>query len=125
MFLREPIEPVWFAWSDFLQQQRYSQWNYLRWCSRRCGKRGVIDNTLSGTITLNSTSNVSTGWADKTFRMTGQITGAGGLQFDKLLYTQQPPVFQVTNTTNNYAGGTTINAGTSISPRERSRAPDC
>jgi autotransporter-associated beta strand protein len=73
---------------------------------------GTIDNTLSGNIILNSTSNVSTGWADKTFRMTGTITGAGGLQFDKLLYTQQPPVFQVTNAGNTYSGGTTINAGT-------------
>lgn len=73
---------------------------------------GTIDNTLSGTITLNATSNISTGWADKTFRMTGKITGPGGLQFDKLFYTQQPPVFQVNNAANDYAGGTTINAGT-------------
>lgn len=73
---------------------------------------GTIDNTLSGTITLAKTSNVSTGWADKTFRMTGPITGPGGLQFDKMFYTQQPPVFQVNNAANDYAGGTTINAGT-------------
>src|SRR5205823_12352161 len=73
---------------------------------------GTIDNTLSGSITLAATSNVSTGWADKSFRMTGQITGAGGLQLDKLFYTQQPPIFQINNTTNNWSGGTTINAGT-------------
>jgi len=74
---------------------------------------GTPDDTLSGTITLNGAgmNNVSTGWSDKTFRMTGQMTGSGGLQFDKLLYTQNQPVFSVTNTTNNYAGGTTINAG--------------
>jgi autotransporter-associated beta strand protein len=73
---------------------------------------GTPDNTLTGTLTLNATSNISTGWADKTFRITGQITGPGGLQFDKMLFTQQPPVFQITNTANNWAGGTTINAGT-------------
>jgi autotransporter-associated beta strand protein len=73
---------------------------------------GTPDNTLSGTLTLAATSNVSTGWSDKTFRMTGKVTGPGGLQFDKMLYTQNPPVFQLTNTGNDYAGGTRINAGT-------------
>jgi autotransporter-associated beta strand protein len=73
---------------------------------------GTPDNTLTGTLTLNATSNISTGWADKTFRITGKVTGPGGLQMEKLLYTQQPPIFQLTNTSNDYAGGTTINAGT-------------
>jgi autotransporter-associated beta strand protein len=73
---------------------------------------GTPDNTLSGTLTLASTSNISTGWSDKTFRVTGKVTGPGGLQFDKMLYTQNPPVFQLTNTGNDYAGGTRINAGT-------------
>jgi len=73
---------------------------------------GTPDNTLSGTLTLVATSNISTGWSDKTFRITGKVTGQGGLQFDKMLYTQNPPVFQLTNTANDYAGGTRINAGT-------------
>ena len=75
---------------------------------------GTIDNTLSGQVNLSGAgmNNISTGWADKTFRITGKITGVGGLQFDKLLYTQQPPVFQINNAANDWSGGTTINAGT-------------
>jgi fibronectin-binding autotransporter adhesin len=73
---------------------------------------GTPTTNLTGSLTLNATSNVSTGWSDKTFTISGQITGAGGLVFDKLLFTQLPPLFNVTNATNNYSGGTTINAGT-------------
>ena len=75
---------------------------------------GTIDNTLTTLLNLNGAgmNNISTGWSDKTFRITGKITGAGGLQFDKGFYTQQPPVFQINNAANDYSGGTTINAGT-------------
>jgi fibronectin-binding autotransporter adhesin len=73
---------------------------------------GTPTNTFTGTLTLNATSNVSTGWADKVMNLTGKITGAGGLVIDKLHFTQQPPIVNVTNTTNDYAGPTIINSGT-------------
>jgi autotransporter-associated beta strand protein len=73
---------------------------------------GTPVNTLTGTLTLNATSNISTGWNDKTINFQGLITGSGGLVIDKLMYTQNPPIVNITNTTNNYAGGTTINSGT-------------
>ena len=73
---------------------------------------GTPTNTFTGTLTLNATSNISTGWADKTMNWTGVITGAGGLVIDKLHFTQQPGIFNITNTGNNYLGSTTINTGT-------------
>ncbi|MHA3773695.1 autotransporter-associated beta strand repeat-containing protein [Verrucomicrobiota bacterium sgz303538] len=70
---------------------------------------GTPINNLTGSLTLNATSNIS---ADKTFTISGKISGPGGLVIDKLLYTQNPGVFNITNTANDYAGGTTINTGT-------------
>ena len=73
---------------------------------------GSPTNTLTGTLTLDSTANISTGWNDKTFNISGKITGFGGLVIDKLLFTQNPGIFNISNATNDYAGGTTINTGT-------------
>jgi fibronectin-binding autotransporter adhesin len=75
------------------------------------GVNANSDTTLSGNIVLNATSNVASGWSDHTGRLTGVISGAGGLQIDKQNYTQQPLTLQITNA-NTYSGGTTINAGT-------------
>ena len=73
---------------------------------------GSPTNTLTGTLTLAATSNISTGWNDKTFNISGKITGAGGLVIDKLLFTQAPGIINIQNATNDYAGGTTLNSGT-------------
>ena len=43
---------------------------------------GGGNNTLTGQLTLNATSNVSTSWSDKSLTINGKITGAGGLQQD-------------------------------------------
>ena len=60
--------------------------------------------TASGQITLNATSDVG-GYVANTLELTGKITGPGGL-----VKTGGNTV-QVTNATNDYAGGTTINSG--------------
>ncbi|HET6251855.1 MAG TPA: autotransporter-associated beta strand repeat-containing protein [Tepidisphaeraceae bacterium] len=73
---------------------------------------GGVSNTLSGTLTLAATSNVSTYWSDKTLTISGQITGPGALQIDKVLSGNNPPVIVLSNTTNNYSGGTLLDAGT-------------
>ncbi len=72
---------------------------------------GVVSNTLGGTLTLAATSNLSTSWSDKTLTVAGQITGAGGLQIDKYISTNPAPNITLTNASNNYAGGTILNAG--------------
>jgi len=62
---------------------------------------------LSGTITLNATSNLSTWWNDKTLRLSGNITGSGGLDF--LL---QPGSvggrYHITGAANDYSGATSV-----------------
>ncbi len=70
---------------------------------------GVNTNTLTGTLTLAATSNISTNWSDKTLSITGQITGPGGLIIDNSAPgNRQGGVFKLSNSSNNYQGGTTI-----------------
>lgn len=67
--------------------------------------------TLSGTLTLNATSNVASYWSDKTFVISGKVTGVGGLRIDKVATGNGAPNVSLTNSTNDYSGGTTISAG--------------
>ena len=67
---------------------------------------GVTTN-LTGQITLNATSNVSTWWNDKTLQLSGKITGVGGLDF-----VLQPGSvggrYLIMGATNDYAGATSV-----------------
>jgi fibronectin-binding autotransporter adhesin len=72
---------------------------------------GAVNNTLSGPLTLNATSNISTNWNDKTLTITGKISGAGGLQLDLMQSGNGAPNLTLSNATNDYAGGTFINSG--------------
>ncbi len=72
---------------------------------------GGGSNTFTGTITLNATSNFSTSWSDKSMVLTGQITGAGGLEVDVYHTGNNGSQVYITNNTNNYAGPTIINGG--------------
>ena len=76
---------------------------------------GTPVNTLSGTLTLNATSNVTTGWSDKTINLTGIISGPGGLVLEKMNYTQNQPIFNLANSANSFNGDLTIRAGTVFS----------
>ena len=78
------------------------------------GINAASSTILTGNLTLAGTgfSNISTGWADHVGTIAGKITGTGGLQIDKQNYSQQPPTIVISNATNDYSGGTTINAGT-------------
>ncbi len=73
---------------------------------------------LTGKITLNATSNIASWWNDKTLMLSGQITGPGGLIFDRdtgetsgWANTDDPVGgrFFITGASNNYAGSTTVN----------------
>ena len=83
------------------------------------GSQNGSTTTLSGTITLNADSNFSTSWDDKILKLTGQVTGVGGLIVDPVGTGRNGTVLQLGNSTNNYQGNTTISAkGTaSSSPR--------
>ncbi len=69
--------------------------------------------TLSGQITLASTSNIASWWNDKTLEISGKITGAGGLILDRATsIVGGDPVggkFLISGTTNDFSGGTTVN----------------
>lgn len=74
---------------------------------------GGQSTTLSGTLTLAQTSNVTTFWSDKTFTIAGQVTGPGGLIIDDYNQGAQPGGHIVlSNPANNYQGDTTVNANT-------------
>ena len=67
---------------------------------------GNVTN-LTGQITLNATSNVSNWWNARTLQLSGKITGAGGLNFDR----QGSGVggrYYITAATNDYAGATSV-----------------
>lgn len=68
-------------------------------------------NVLSGQITLASTSNIATWWNDKTLEISGKITGGGGLILDRATSLGDPVggKFLISGSTNDYAGGTTVN----------------
>lgn len=68
-------------------------------------------NILTGTLTLAATSNVTTSWSDKSLTIAGKVTGPGGLQIDLYRTGNQPSQITLTNSTNDYAGNTTVNAG--------------
>ena len=67
---------------------------------------GVTTN-LTGQITLNATSNVSSNWNDKTLQLSGKITGVGGLDF-VLHPGQVGGRYLITGATNDYAGATSV-----------------
>ena len=70
---------------------------------------GPQSDTLSGTLTLDATSNVTTFWSDKTLTITGQVTGPGGLIIDNYNTGSQPGGnIVLSNPANNYQGGTTV-----------------
>ena len=79
---------------------------------------GAGNNTLNGTLTLAVTgvfSNVSTsgsGSPGNSLTLAGQVTGGGGLQIDLYHTGNGGPHIFLTNATNNYTGGTLVNAGT-------------
>jgi autotransporter-associated beta strand protein len=68
-------------------------------------------NNLTGQITLNATSNFTSRWNDKTLRLSGKITGSGGLNFD-LQNTSVGGRFFVTGATNDYLGATSVTGAT-------------
>lgn len=69
---------------------------------------GASVTNLSGTITLNATSNFTTDYSDKTLLLSGQVTGAGGLTIDSAAAGRNGSVIELSNNTNNYQGDTTI-----------------
>ena len=73
---------------------------------------GAVSNTFSGTLTLAQTSNVSTYWSDKTLTIAGKVTGPGGLVIDRVASGNNSPNIVLSNTGNDYAGGTTVNNAT-------------
>ena len=75
---------------------------------------GSGNNTLTGQLTLAATSNLTSSWNDKSLTVTGQITGGGGLQVDLFRTGNGPSLIIVGNSTNNYAGNTIINSGTTL-----------
>ncbi len=81
-----------------------------------CGNnKGVGNqNTLNGTLTLNATSNLSTSWNDKSLVIAGKVTGPGGLQVDQFNTAAQPSNIGLLNSTNDYAGPTTVNSGVAV-----------
>jgi alpha-amylase len=74
---------------------------------------GNVTN-LTGTITLNATSNIASWWNDKTLQLSGKITGPGGLILDVATSLGNPVGgrFYITGSTNDYQGGTTVNGST-------------
>jgi len=70
-------------------------------------------NNITGQITLNFTSNISSWWNDKTLELSGKITGNGGLVLDRSTsISWGDPVggrFLISGTTNDYLGSTTVN----------------
>ena len=67
---------------------------------------GNVTN-LSGQITLNATSNVSSWWNARTLQLSGKITGAGGLNFDRA-GSAVGGRYYITAATNDYAGATSV-----------------
>jgi autotransporter-associated beta strand protein len=69
-----------------------------------------ITSSLTGTITLAATSNLTGSWSDKQLIITGQITGPGGLELDDISG-RQGGIIQLSNSSNNFQGGVNISAG--------------
>lgn len=67
--------------------------------------------TISGTLTLAQNSVVTSFSNDRIVSVTGQVTGAGALVIDRMSWLNNPTLVSLTNATNNYSGGTIINAG--------------
>ena len=74
------------------------------------GGAGFAEYTISGNVTLNATSNIGGNTANN-LRITGQITGAGGLTKGSGRVDENNTLF-LTNPTNDYVGDTVINKGT-------------
>ena len=80
-----------------------------------CGnnRAGGNQNTLSGTLTLNANSNISTSWNDKSLVITGPVVGPGdGLQIDIFNTASQPTNVSLLNSNNTYGGATIVNNAT-------------
>ena len=74
------------------------------------GAGGFAEYTISGNVTLAATSNIG-GNNSNNLRITGQITGAGGLTKGSGRADENNTLF-LANTANDYAGDTVINKGT-------------
>jgi autotransporter-associated beta strand protein len=69
--------------------------------------------TQSGQVTLAATSNIATWWNDKTFEISGKITGPGGLILDRATsLSHGDPAggrFIISGSSNDFSGSTTVN----------------
>lgn len=76
---------------------------------------GNSANTLSGTLTLAGTGDrtISTWWSDKTLALTGKVTGTGTLRVVNVSSTASNggSIVSLSNTTNDYSGGTIVDGG--------------
>ncbi|GAA5483618.1 beta strand repeat-containing protein [Haloferula sargassicola] len=76
---------------------------------------GNSANKLTGTLTLAGTGNrsVSTWWSDKTLELAGKVTGTGTLQVLNIRADGSGggSIVILSNNTNDYSGGTVIEAG--------------
>ena len=75
------------------------------------GYAGCLQYTLSGTITLNATSDIG-GYNANDINITGNVTGPGGLVKGVTTRTEDADVLTLSSTLNNFVGGVTINHGT-------------
>jgi autotransporter-associated beta strand protein len=73
-------------------------------------RNGGITNTLTGTLTLAATSNLTTTWSDKFMVLAGQVTGPGGLEVDDIPG-RGGSIIDLSNPMNNFQGGLVIGGG--------------
>jgi fibronectin-binding autotransporter adhesin len=86
---------------------------------------GAQANTISGTLTLASTSNITTFYSDKVLTISGLVTGGGGLTIDPYTGGNNPGgIIILSNPSNNYQGNTTVDplVGTGTAPVLRAGA---
>ncbi|MEI7908841.1 MAG: autotransporter-associated beta strand repeat-containing protein [Verrucomicrobiota bacterium] len=73
---------------------------------------GASANTLTGILTLAASgpNSVTTWWSDKTFTLSGQVTGIGGLQVNNAVVgdTNGNAIIYLSNSSNDYEGDTTV-----------------
>ena len=63
---------------------------------------------FTGTITLNATSNITERFPNRTLELSGQITGAGGVDFSINPVYNVPGRYLVSGSSNNYSGATSV-----------------
>ena len=71
---------------------------------------GAGNNTITGILTLNATSNINTTAEDKSVTLQGKVTGAGGLLVERHKVGLNPFVI-LANPTNDFQGGITVTHG--------------